>query len=307
MTPVELAQATGTTERYVREWLSAQAASGYVEYDAKTKKFSMLPEQAMVFADDDSPVFMGAVGDLMAAIMLDEPKISDAFKSGKGVDWNDRAECLFCGTARFFRTTYKHHLVQEWLPALDGVVAKLERGAKVADVGCGHGISTLLMAKAYPNSHFFGFDAHPGSIATAQETAASEGLSQRVDFAVATAKTYPANDYDLVCFFDCLHDMGDPVGALGHVKETLANDGTCMLVEPFAQDKLEDNLNPVGRLFYAASTMVCTPASLAQEVGLALGAQAGEARLREVAKKSGFSRIRRAAETPFNLVLEAKV
>ncbi|MGB5903984.1 MAG: class I SAM-dependent methyltransferase [Xanthobacteraceae bacterium] len=307
MTPTELAQATGTIERYVREWLSAQAASGYVEYDAETKKFSMLPEQAMVFADDDSPVFMGAVGDLMAAMMLDEPKISDAFKTGKGVGWNDRAECLFCGTARFFRTTYKHHLVQEWLPALDGVVAKLERGAKVADVGCGHGVSTLLMAKAFPNSRFFGFDPHPGSISAAQKTATNEGLSQRADFAVATAKTYPANSYDLVCFFDCLHDMGDPVGALGHVKETLAKDGTCMLVEPFARDNLEDNLNPVGRLFYAASTMVCTPASLAQEVGLALGAQAGEARLSEIAKKGGFSRIRHAAETPFNLVLEAKV
>jgi SAM-dependent methyltransferase len=307
MTSAELAQATSTTERYVREWLSAQAASGYVEYDATTKTFSMLPEQAMVFADDDSPVFMGAIGDMMAAIMLDEPKVSEAFKSGKGVGWNDRAECLFCGTARFFRTTYKHHLVQEWLPALDGVVAKLERGAKVADVGCGHGISTLLMAKAYPNSQFFGFDAHPGSITAAQAAAASEGLSERVTFAAATAKTYPANDYDLVCFFDCLHDMGDPVGALSHVKEPLAKDGTCMLVEPFANDKLEDNLNPVGRLFYAASTMVCTPASLAQEVGLALGAQAGEARLSDVAKKSGFSRVRRAAETPFNLVLEAKV
>ena len=208
---------------------------------------------------------------------------------------------------RFFRTTYKHHLVQEWLPALDGVVAKLERGAKVADVGCGHGVSTLLMAKAFPNSRFFGFDPHPGSISAAQKTATNEGLSQRADFAVATAKTYPANSYDLVCFFDCLHDMGDPVGALSHVKETLAKDGTCMLVEPFAQDALEDNLNPVGRLFYAASTMVCTPASLAQEVGLALGAQAGEARLSEIAKKGGFSRIRRAAETPFNLVLEAKV
>lgn len=307
MTPAELAKTSGTTERCVREWLSAQAASGYVDYDAASGKFSMQPEQVMVFADEDSPVFMGGVGDLMSAFMLDEPKISGAFKTGKGVGWNERAECLFCGTARFFRTTYKHHLVQEWLPALDGVVAKLERGAKVADIGCGHGISTLLMAKAYPNSHFFGFDAHPGSIAAAQAAAASEGLSQRVTFAVATAKTYPANDYDLVCFFDCLHDMGDPVGALSHVRATLAKDGTCMLVEPFAQDKLEDNLNPVGRLFYAASTMVCTPASMAQEVGLALGAQAGEARLREVAKAAGFSQLRRAAETPFNLVLEARV
>jgi SAM-dependent methyltransferase len=307
MSSNELAAATGTSERYIREWLSAQAASGYVEYDTATAKFSMLPEQAMVFADQDSPVFMGAIGDLMAAMMLDEPKISDAFKSGKGVGWNDRAECLFCGTARFFRTTYKHHLVQEWLPALEGVAARLDRGAKVADVGCGHGISTLLMAKAYPKSQFFGFDAHPGSIDAAKAAAEKEGSASRASFAVATAKTFPANGYDLVCFFDCLHDMGDPVGALAHVKETLAPDGTCMLVEPFARDKLEDNLNPVGRLFYAASTMVCTPASLAQEVGLALGAQAGEARLADVARKAGFSHIRRAAETPFNLVLELKV
>jgi len=307
MTSAELAKATGTTERYVREWLSAQAASGYVEYDTQSKKFSMLPEQAMVFADEDSPVFMGAIGDMMAALMLDEPKVSDAFKSGKGVGWNERTECLFCGTARFFRTTYKHHLVQEWLPALEGMVAKLERGAKVADVGCGHGVSTLLMARAYPKSQFFGFDAHPGSITAAQAAAQSEGLGDRVSFAVATAKTFPAGNFDLVCFFDCLHDMGDPVGALAHVKETLAKDGTVMLVEPMARDRLEDNMNPVGRLFYAASTMICTPASMAQEVGLALGAQAGEARLTEVAKQAGFSRVRRAAETPFNLVLEAKV
>jgi SAM-dependent methyltransferase len=307
MTAADLAKTTGTNERCVREWLSAQTASGYVDYDPTSRAFSMQPEQAMVFADEDSPVFMGGIGDLMAAMVLDEPKVADAFKSGKGLGWNDRAECLFCGTARFFRTTYKHHLVQEWLPALDGVVKKLERGAKVVDIGCGHGVSTIMMAKAYPNSKFFGFDAHPGSIDTARKAAQAEGLGERVSFAVATAKTFPANGYDLVCFFDCLHDMGDPVGALTHVASTMSKDGTCMLVEPFANDTLEQNLNPVGRLFYAASTMICTPASMAQEVGLALGAQAGEARLREVAKAGGFKQFRRAAETPFNLVLEARM
>lgn len=307
LSPAELAQATNTSERYIREWLSAQAASGYVEYDATSGKFSMTPEQTLVFGDDDSPVFMGAVGNLVAATFLDEPRISDAFKTGKGVGWDQRSECLFCGTARFFRTAYKHHLVQEWLPALDGVVEKLKRGAKVADVGCGHGVSTRLMAEAFPNSRFFGFDYHPGSVEIARQTAATAGLGDRVRFDVHSAKTYPAEGYDLVCFFDCLHDMGDPVGAMKHVRETMADDGTCMLVEPFANDRLEDNLNPVGRIFYAASTMVCTPASLDQEVGLALGAQAGEARLRDVARQGGLTRFRRATETAFNLILEARV
>ena len=306
MNSEELAKATGTAERYVREWLSAQAASGYVEYDAATNKFSMLPEQALALADDDSPVFLGAVGHLVAATFLDEPKITDAFKSGKGVGWNRRSECLFCGTARFFRTGYKHHLVQEWLPALDGVVAKLERGATVADIGCGHGVSTLLMAKAYPKSTFYGFDYHDGSIATAREAARSDGMSDRVHFEVHSAKSFPKRGYDLVCFFDCLHDMGDPVGAMKHTREAIADDGTCMLIEPFAHDRLQDNFNPVGRVYYAASTMVCTPASLDQEVGLALGAQAGEARLRDVARQGGLTRFRRAAETPFNLILEAR-
>jgi len=306
LTAAELAKATGTTERYIREWLAAQAASGYVEYDAASGKFSMSPEQTLVFGDDDSPVFLGAVGNVVAATFLDEPKISDAFKTGKGVGWNRRSECLFCGTARFFRTGYKHHLVQEWLPALDGVVDKLNRGAKVADVGCGHGVSTQLMAKAFPNSRFHGFDYHEGSIDTARQSAKDAGLDDRVHFDVHSAKSYPAEGYDLVCFFDCLHDMGDPVGAIKHVRETMADDGTCMLVEPFANDRLEDNFNPVGRIYYAASTMVCTPASLDQEVGLALGAQAGEARLREVAKQGGLTRFRRATETPFNLILEAR-
>ena len=307
MNSSELAKATGTSERYVREWLAAQAASGYVEYDAASGKFSMTPEQNMVFGDEDSPVFMGAVGSLVSATFLDESKISEAFKTGNGVGWNRRSECLFCGTARFFRTGYKHHLVQEWLPALDGVVEKLKRGAKVADVGCGHGISTRLMAEAFPNSRFFGFDYHPASIEAARQTAKDAELGDRVRFDVQSAKTYPAEGYDLVCFFDCLHDMGDPVGAMKHVRETMANDGTCMLVEPFANDRLEDNLNPIGRIYYAASTVVCTPASLDQEVGMALGAQAGEARLRDVANKGGLTRFRRATETAFNLILEARV
>jgi SAM-dependent methyltransferase len=306
MNSSDLAKATGTAERYVREWLSAQAASGYVEYDAASGKFSMLPEQIMALADDGSPVFLGAVGDLVAAAFLDEAKISDAFKTGKGVGWNRRSECLFCGTARFFRTGYKHHLVQEWLPALDGVVDKLKRGAKVADVGCGHGVSTRLMAEAFPKSKFFGFDYHDGSIQAAREQTREAGLSDRASFETRSAKSFPANGYDLVCFFDCLHDLGDPVGALKHTRGTMASDGTCMLVEPFANDRLEDNLNPVGRVYYAASTMVCTPASLDQEVGLALGAQAGEARLRSVAQEAGFTRFRRVAETPFNLILEAR-
>ncbi len=307
MTSAELAQATGTAERYVREWLSAQAASGYVDYDAAGAKFSMGPEQALALADEASPVFLGAVGSLIQAAFLDEPKVTDAFRSGKGVGWNRRSECLFCGTARFVRTGYKHHLVQEWLPTLDGVVDKLERGAKVADVGCGHGVSTRLMAEAFPKSRFWGFDYHDGSIDAARKAAADAGLSDRVRFDVHSAKSYPANGYDLVCFFDCLHDMGDPVGAMKHVHETMAADGTCMLVEPFANDRLEENFNPVGRVYYAASTMVCTPASLDQEVGLALGAQAGEARLREVARQGGLTRFRRATETPFNLILEARV
>jgi SAM-dependent methyltransferase len=258
-------------------------------------------------ADEDSPYFMGAIGDLVSATFLDEPKISDAFKTGKGVGWNQRSECLFCGTARFFRTGYKHSLVQEWLPAFDGVVEKLKRGAKVADVGCGHGVSTRLMAEAFPNSQFFGFDYHPGSIDTARRLARDAGFGERVRFDIHSAQSYPVGDYDLICFFDCLHDVGDPVGAMDHARQSMAADGTCMLVEPFAHDRLEDNLNPIGRIFYCASTVICTPASLDQEVGMALGAQAGESRLREVANKAGMNRFRRATETPFNLVLEARV
>lgn len=306
MTPGELAKRTGTTERYVREWLSAQAAAGYVRYDAGAKRFSLDPEQALVFADEDSPAFLGGFGDIVQAVFRDEPKITAAFKSGKGVGWHEHDQCLFCGTERFFRTGYKHHLVQEWLPALDGVEQKLMRGAKVADVGCGHGISTLFMAQVYPKSTFHGFDYHPASIEAARQRAEAASVSDHAQFEVASAKTYPGENYDLVCCFDCLHDMGDPVGAAAHVRETLAPDGTFMIVEPFARDRLEDNLNPIGRVYYAASTMICTPASLDQEVGMALGAQAGEARLGEVLRQAGFTRIRKAAETPFNLILEAR-
>jgi SAM-dependent methyltransferase len=306
MTPGELAKRTGTAERYVREWLSAQAAAGYVRYDPETKRFSLDPEQALVFADEDSPAFLGGFGDIVQAVFRDEPKITAAFKSGKGVGWHEHDPCLFCGTERFFRTGYKHHLVQEWLPALDGVEQKLMRGAKVADVGCGHGISTLFMAQAYPKSTFHGFDYHPASIEAARQRSQAAGVADYTQFEVASAKTYPGEGYDLVCCFDCLHDMGDPIGAAAHVRETLAPDGTFMIVEPFARDRLEDNLNPIGRVYYAASTMICTPASLDQEVGMALGAQAGEARLSEVLRQAGFTRIRKAAETPFNLILEAR-
>ena len=306
MRPEELARATGTHERYVREWLAAQAASGYVEYDAAAGTFSMTPEQSLVFADEDSPVFLGSVGDLVAATILDEPKVSAAFRSGKGVGWDERSTCLFCGTARFFRTSYKHHLVRDWLPALEGVAEKLRRGAVVADVGCGHGVSTTLMAEAFPSSRFYGFDYHEPSILAARQSERAAAVGDRLTFHVHSAKTLPGHGYDLVCFFDCLHDMGDPVGALRHVRETMTSDGTCMIVEPFAHDRLEDNLTPLGRISYAMSTMVCTPVSRAQEVGLALGAQAGEARLRAVALEAGFTRFRRATETMFNLVLEAR-
>jgi len=306
-TSPELAKRTGTAERLVREWLSAQAAQGYVTYDRECEKFSLSPEQAMVFALPDSPVYMAGFYDVARGLFDDMPKIVNAFRSNGAMGWDQHNGCLFCGTQRLFRPAYMHNLVNNWLPALDGVVDKLKRGARVADVGCGHGASTILMAKAFPNSVFHGYDYHQGSIAAARRDAEAEGVHGRITFDVAKAKDFPAQNYDLVCFFDCLHDMGDPVGAAKHVRGTLAPDGTWMIVEPFAHDRLEQNLNPVGAMFYAASTVVCTPASLAQEVGLALGAQAGEARLRDVAIQGGFTRFRRAAETPFNMVLEARL
>ncbi|WP_035720839.1 class I SAM-dependent methyltransferase [Bradyrhizobium sp. ARR65] len=307
VTSAALAKQTGTSERLVREWLSAQSAQGYVSYDKESGAFSLSPEQAMVFADEDSPVFLAGFFDVARGLFDDTPKIVNAFRADGKLAWHEHNGCLFCGTQRVFRPAYNHHLINEWLPALDGVVAKLERGARVADVGCGHGASTILMAKAFPNARFFGYDYHPASIEAARQAATKEGVADRISFEVGTAKTYPAKEFDLVCFFDCLHDMGDPVGAARHVSETLKPDGTWMVVEPFAHDKLEENFNPVGAVFYAASTVVCTPASLAQEVGLALGAQAGEARLNKVITEGGFTRVHRAAETPFNMVLEARL
>ena len=301
----ELAERLGLSERYVREWLAAQAASGFVDYDENGHRFSMSPEQKLALADEDSPVYVASAFELIAATYIDEPKITHAFTTGEGLGWHEHHECLFRGTERFFRPGYRANLVQAWLPTLDGVVAKLEAGADVADIGCGAGASTIIMAQAFPNSRFRGFDYHEKSIVRAREAAREAGNPPNVAFEVATARDVPGR-YDVVCCFDCLHDMGDPVGAARHVREMLKEDGTFMIVEPFAGDKLADNLNPVGRMYYSASTMICTPGSLAQEVGLALGAQAGEARLRDVLNQGGFSRVRRAAETPFNMVIEAR-
>jgi SAM-dependent methyltransferase len=306
MTSAELAKKTGTAERYVREWLASQAAGGFITYDAASGKYTLPPEQALALADETSPVFLPGFFQVVAACVKDEPKIADAFRSGKGVGWHEHDHGLFAGTERFFRPNYRAHLVSEWIPALGDTEAKLKAGAKVADVGCGLGTSTILMAQAYPKSTFVGFDYHDGSINMAREAAAKAGVGDRVKFEVAKAKDYPGKGFELVAFFDCLHDMGDPEGAAKHVKESMASDGAWMIVEPFAYDKLEDNLNPIGRVYYAASTMLCTPASLSQEVGLALGAQAGEGRLSKILKAAGFSRVRRAAETPFNIVLEAR-
>lgn len=306
LTAEQLAAKTGTHARYVREWLSAQAASGYVTYDPAAQTFTLPPEQAMALAQEDSPVFVAGAFESLRSVMLDEPKIREAFKTGAGVGWHEHSPQLFSGTRRFFRPGYIANLVASWLPALDGVVLKLQRGGRIADVGCGFGASTILMAEAFPNAQCIGFDNHPESIQMAREAAQAAGVADRCTFEIGAAKDFPGTGYDLVTFFDCLHDMGDPVGAATHVRQSLAPDGTWMIVEPMAHDRLEDNLNPVGRVYYAASTMICTPASLAQEVGLALGAQAGEMRLREVVAQGGFSRFRRATETPFNMVLEAR-
>ena len=303
ITSAELAAKTGTTERYVREWLNANAAGGYVTYDAATQRYQLPPEQAFALTKMDIP---GAFH-IISACFKDEPKITQAFRTGEGVGWHEHDANLFFGTERFFRPNYEAHLLAEWIPALDGVQEKLKAGAAVADVGCGHGASTILMARAFPKSRFYGFDYHSGSIEYARHVAGHDGLQDQITFEVASAKSYPANGgYDLVAFFDCLHDMGDPAGAAKHVRSSLKPDGVWMIVEPFANDRPEQNHNPVGRIYYSASTMLCTPASLAQEVGAALGAQAGEERIRSVVAAGGFTRFRRAAETPFNLVYEAR-
>jgi SAM-dependent methyltransferase len=306
LTPTELADRTGTAERYVREWLNGQAAGGFVDYDPESGRYTLPPEQAVAFTDETSPAYLPGFFQIALGAVLDSPRITEAARSGAGIGWHDHVHDVHDGCERFFRPGYNAHLVAEWLPALDGVLSQLETGATVADVGCGHGASTVLMAQAFPASSFVGFDYHDGSIATAQERADTAQLGDRVRFEVSPSTSFPGRGYDLVTMFDCLHDMGDPVGAARHVREALAPEGTWMIVEPAAGDRVEDNLNPVGRAYYSFSTLLCTPCSLSQDVGLALGAQAGEARIRDVVTNAGFTRFGRVAETPFNIVYEAR-
>src|SRR5579875_1912372 len=306
MTASALAAATRTDERYVREWLASQSAGRYVNYDAARDEFSLSREQAFALAQEDSPAYLPGAFELALASLEAVPRIADSFRTGAGMGWHEHAEGVYRGCEKFFRPGYAANLISSWIPALHDVEEKLRRGARVADVGCGLGASTILMAKAFPNSQFFGFDYHDKSIQAAREKARDEGLGERVNFAVAKAKDFPGRDYDLVAVFDCLHDMGDPVGASMHVLESLAKDGTWMIVEPFANDQLKDNLNPVGRVYYSFSTLLCTPCSRSQEVGMCLGAEAGESRIRDVVRLAGFTRFRRAAETPFNIVYEAR-
>jgi len=306
MTSRQLAAKTQTDERYLREWLSSQAAGGYITYHAETDTFSLSPEQSFALADEGSPAYLPGAFELALGSLAAVPRIAEAFRSGSGMGWHEHADGVFHGCEKFFRPGYAANLVSSWIPALTDVQAKLERGARVADVGCGKGASTLLMAKAFPKSRFYGFDYHDQSIEAAQEAAKHEGLADRVTFSVAKAKEFTGKDYDFVAVFDCLHDMGDPVGAAEHVRRSLAPDGTWMIVEPFANDQLKDNLNPVGRVYYSFSTLLCTPCSRSQEVGLCLGAQAGEEKIREVVRSAGFTRFRRATQTPFNIVYEAR-
>jgi SAM-dependent methyltransferase len=290
----------------LREWLASQAAGGYITYEAKTSKFSLSQEQAFALADENSPAYLPGAFELALGSLAAVPRITDAFRSGLGMGWHEHVDGVFHGCEKFFRPGYAAHLVSSWIPALDGVQGKLEAGARVADVGCGKGASTILMAKAFPKSQFFGFDYHDKSIEAARESVKRNGVADRVTFEVAKAKEFPGKDYDLVAVFDCLHDMGDPIGAAAHVRQSLAKDGTWMIVEPFANDQLKDNLNPVGRVYYSFSTLLCTPCSRSQEVALCLGAQAGESRIRDVVTSAGFKRFRRATETPFNMVYEAR-
>ena len=302
----ELAARAACAERYVREWLNAQAASGYVGYHAVTDTYELSPEHALVLADEDSPVFIPHAWNIPASMWFDEPKTIEAFRSGKGVAWSEHEDRLHCGVAAFYRNGYRSNLVSAWLPALDGVVEKLADGMAVADVGCGFGHSTVLMATSFPRSRFYGFDAHTASIEEARQNAAEAGVAQQATFEVARAVDYPDRKYGLICFFDCLHDLGDPVAAASYAAEVLAPDGTVLLVEPFAADRIEDNLSLVGQLYYAASTTICCAHAISEGGELVLGAQAGEARLAEVFRKAGFSHFRRAAETPFNLILEVR-
>jgi 2-polyprenyl-3-methyl-5-hydroxy-6-metoxy-1,4-benzoquinol methylase len=306
LSPAELADRTGTSERYVREWLNAQAAGGYVHYDPDGSRYALPPEQSVALADPDSPAYLPGFFQLALGSVIDSPKIVERARSGDGLGWHEHVHDVHVGCERFFRPGYNANLVAEWLPALDGVMERLQRGAHVADVGCGHGASTILMAQAFPNSTFVGTDYHSASIETARLRAQEAGVADRVRFQVEPAAAYSGTEYDLVTMFDCLHDMGDPVGAARHVHSTLKPDGTWMIVEPNAGDRVEENLNPVGRAYYGFSTLLCTPASLSQEVGLALGAQAGETRIGDVVRTGGFTRFRRAAETPFNIVFAAR-
>jgi SAM-dependent methyltransferase len=302
----EVANRSGCAERYVREWLNSQAAGGYVLYHSASATYELTPEQAMVLANDESPVFLPPAWEVPVSMWIDEDETLEAFRTGEGIGWDKHNERLFSGVAAFYRNGYRSNLVSEWLPTLEGVEEKLRSGARVADVGCGHGHSTIIMAEAFPKSQFWGFEYHQGSVNAARLNAQKSSVSERVTFGVANAKSYPADGYDLICFFDCLHDMGDPVGVAEYARSALADDGTILLVEPFANDRVEDNLNPVGRLYYAASTTLCCAHSLSEEVGMALGAQAGEGRLSDVFRKAGFRKFRRAKATPFNLILEAK-
>jgi 2-polyprenyl-3-methyl-5-hydroxy-6-metoxy-1,4-benzoquinol methylase len=306
VTAETLAARTGTAPRYVREWLGNQVAGGYVAYHPQDGTFELPAEHALVLANDQSPVFLGGAFETIASCYTDHDKFVDAFRTGKGVGWEQHDDRTFSGVLRLFRPGYAAHLTTEWIPALDGVDAKLKAGASVADIGCGLGASTVIMAEAYPHSTFVGYDYHQPSIDAARKAAAEAGVHRRVQFQTATAKDMSGTGFDLICMFDCLHDMGDPVGAARRIRDALSPDGTLLLVEPMAGDALEQNVNPVSRAFYGFSTVICTPASLAQEVGLGLGAQAGEARLAEVLREAGFTEVRRATETPFNLVLEAR-
>ena len=306
MSPAQLAAKTQTDERYLREWLGSQAAGGYVTFDEKTGQFSLTQEQAFTLANEDSPAYLPGAFELALGSLNAVPRITESFRTGAGMGWGEHTEGVFYGCEKFFRPGYAANLVSAWIPALHDVKGKLEAGARVADVGCGKGASTILMAKAFPKSHFVGFDYHDKSIEAARESAKRNGVADRVTFEVAKAKEFPGRNYDFVTVFDCLHDMGDPIGAAAHIRQSLAKDGAWMIVEPFANDNLKDNLNPVGRVYYSLSTLLCTPCSRSQEVGLCLGAQAGEARIRDVVTSAGFNRFRRATETPFNIVYEAR-